>query len=112
MIKLNRSCWKERKMKPFVKELVWELCIQISVGFLIFGGTCLFIGIVSCLCDGYEVPLGCSLLACIASVIGFVFTVTAVFLCNRTRTWQRLVTNIDLMMNIALIAKSVYLLLI
>ena len=94
-------------MKPFVKGLLWEVCLQISVGLLIFGETCLFIGVTA----RSEMPLGCSLLAGIASIIGLFFAILALFFYDRKRMWQRIVSNIVLMIIVALIGKCVYLLL-
>ena len=112
MIKLNRSYWKERKMKPFVKGLLWELCLQISMGFFIFGEMFLFIGVVSCLSlDGCKVPLVCSLSSGGAGIIGLIFSVVALYTCERKKMWKRLLTNVDLMMIVQLIGKSMYLLL-
>ena len=93
-------------MKSRVKILLWELCLQISAGFIIFGETSLFIGLSS---GGDKVPLGCSLLAGITSLIGFAFTILALRFCDRNKTWQRL-ANVALMIVMALIGKSIYLL--
>ena len=94
-------------MKSHVKILLWELCLQISAGFIIFGETSLFIGLSS---GGDKVPFGCSLLAGITSLIGFAFTILALWFCDRNKTWQRLATNVALMIVMALIGKSFYLL--
>ena len=100
-------------MKPFAKTLIWELCLQIAVSFFILGETCLFIGFISCLSvEVHIVPFACSLFAVGASIIGLIAIVTAEVFCDRKRIWQRISTNIVLIINVALVGKSVYLLIL
>lgn len=99
-------------MKPYFKALIWELCLQISIAFLVMGEISLFIGVVDALTSSFhKVAEGAIVLASISCIIGLLLCVAALFFCNRNKIWQRVATNVNLVLVTALIGKNIYLLL-
>ena len=98
-------------MKPYLKSLIWELCLQISIALLVIGETSLFIGVVNSLTSNlHEVAEGVIILASISSIIGLLLSVATFFFCNRKKMGQRVATNVNLVLVTALIGKNIYLL--
>ena len=94
-------------MKPFLKTLIWELFLIISVIFSLIGELLLYINVINFISYAEKVPLISAVVTLSISIVSVGFAFTNMFFKNRKEKYQRIITDCTLVFSVIVLAKSI-----